>query len=293
MANNYNINAMRPALIAARNSGNRRAISEAAATSAGVTSVYYKVYQEDVKKLYEATAAYCRAKNNPRTDDSELNQLHEALRQSWQHFTECAEATEFSKELRVSDHDISNLVGFCQGFMDDSNNTEFDKKFQAKKVWCMMPIAKFQRWLETDLGIRIAGVEVLSDEERDFLTAENNFLHIISAGNAAIKESEDMKRKLASQIEKAKSDEMKEYLAESVKEFDEKIAKAKAAIESAQDSLDELRAGTIEVELPPDVADAESAADAMEQTEEPEAAPEAAPVEPVQKPSKKSGKKGA
>lgn len=259
---NYNINEMRKAIIFAREKGNKRAISAAMCKECGVAEAYFRSYMEDIKKLYKAVAEYCRLKNSPRTDDVELDAKLEALRAQWQEFTKCAEASELSQELRVSTHDASNLVGFCQGFMQDSNNVDFEEKFVAKRVWAMNTMEKFQKYLETDLGIRVAGVEVLTDEERDFLTAENGFLRTITAGNAAIAEAQNQKSALMTQLHSAKSQELKDYLNAVIAKLDEAMDKAQKAIKDAQTGLEAMRAGDVEVEIPDEIAEAEAEAQA-------------------------------
>lgn len=260
MANNYNINEMRSVLIAARNKGNKRPISESFAKDCGVSATYFKAYIADMDKLYTAVAAYCRLKNSPRQDDAGLAEKFEEVRASWQKFTECGEATEFSRELRISEHDVSNLVGFCQGFMQDSNNVNFEEKFVAKRVWAVNTFQQFQKFVETDMGIRIANVEVLTDEERDFLTKENHALSTIASITAVIKEAEDKLSRLNAAATNAKSDELKAYLKAEIDKLSADVDTARENLRNAQNALADLYADDTEVEVPEEVAKAESEA---------------------------------
>lgn len=172
----YNINAMRPAILKARENGNRSIISKAMCAELGISEVYFNMYQTGMEKLFTAVCDYCRRKNSPKATAEELKTAYDAIFPLWRDLLSCGEKEKMSRDLRVTEHDISNLVSFCQRFVNDANNVNFEKDFVAKRAWAVMPLRAFTKSVETDLGIRVAGIEVLSDEQRDFLRAENKIL---------------------------------------------------------------------------------------------------------------------
>lgn len=68
----YNINAMRPVLLAAHEQGNRRMIDKKFCAEHGVSEGYFKVYKKNMETLFEAVSAYARAKNSPKAKPSEV-----------------------------------------------------------------------------------------------------------------------------------------------------------------------------------------------------------------------------
>lgn len=146
----YNINAMRPVLLAAHEQGNSRMIDKKLCAEHGVSEGYFKVYKKGMETLFEAVSAYARAKNSPKAKPSEVLALREAIFPLWREMLSCGERTALSKELRVQEYDVDNLVGFCQKFMDDRNDVSRgeDKTFQSHKVWSVTPLRFFTRSVE-------------------------------------------------------------------------------------------------------------------------------------------------
>ena len=127
------------------------------------------MYVANVKKLFEATCNYCRVKNSPFATNDMRAEAKQPIYDCWKELLSSAEKEQFASDLRVCEDDVSNLVGFCQRFVNDANDQSRgkDDSFISHKVWAIETIRDFQKKVETDIGIRIAQVEVLSDEERE------------------------------------------------------------------------------------------------------------------------------
>lgn len=229
----YNINAIRPALVKMRENGNRTIISKKLCSELGISENYYRWYKDGVEKLFEAVCSYCRLKNSPNAKPAEVTAAHEAIYPLWKDMLSTAERDKLKRELRVTEHDVSNLVSFCQVFVDDKNDTSRgkDETFAAHKVWATMPIKQFQKKVETDLGIRIAQVEVLSDDERDFLRAERKILMGWSKAERRIGEIAANKERLVALKTKLKGDEAKALLDEQIADMDAQVAALNQKIE--------------------------------------------------------------
>lgn len=228
----YNINAMRPVLLAAHEQGNRRMIDKKFCAEHGVSEGYFKVYKKNMETLFEAVSAYARAKNSPKAKPSEVLALREAIFPLWREMLSCGERTALSKELRVQEYDVDNLVGFCQKFMDDRNDVSRgeDKTFQSHKVWSVTPLRFFTRSVETDLGIRIAQVEVLSDEDRDFLMAEKKILNKWKKAEKRIGELTGTREGFVTTRKAMQSEEARSYLDQKIQELDVQLSELREKV---------------------------------------------------------------
>ena len=250
MEKTYNVNEMRPAFIRAREKGNSGVITVGMCKDLGVSEVFFNVYLDTVKKLFEAVADYCRKKNSPSASDEAKAEAYEKIFPLWKELLQSAEKDKFDRDLRVGEHDISNLVGFAQSFMKDKNDASrgADKTFIAQKVWAVEDLTSFRKKIETDLGIRIAGVEVLSDDERDHLREERKTL---SKWKKAEGHKDDLsKRKEELNRIKAKltGDEAKKVIDDQIADIDKKIVVLDGTIAECQKKYDAINAKPSEPE---------------------------------------------
>lgn len=252
----YNINAMRPAFVKMRETGNRGVISKKVCSELGISETYFDWYKKSIESLFEAVCAYCRLKNSPKATADEVNAAHEEIYPRWKDMLSTAERDKMTRELRVTEHDISNLVSFCQVFVNDKNDTSrgTDESFVARKVWAVQPLKQFQKKVEIDLGIRIAQVDVLTDEQRDFLRAESRILNQWKKAERRISEITANKERLSALKSKVKGDEAKDLLDEQIADIDAQIATLTKKTKNLQKQHDEL--------LNPLVEAAKDAADA-------------------------------
>lgn len=254
MANKvYNINAMRPAILKARENGNRQVISKSMCTELGISETYFEMYLKDVDRLFAAVCAYCRLKNSPKADSAAVDAAYNSIFPIWKEMLSMSEKEKMTRELRVTEHDISNLVSFCQTFVNDSNDTSLgkDETFVALKVWAVQPLKAFQKKVEIDLGIRVAQVEVLSDEQRDFLRAEGKILSRKKKAERRIEEYSVNKEKLVALKAKMKGAEAKEMLDEQIADMDAQIALLTEKITGYDKQYEDLVNPPAPVEEPP------------------------------------------
>lgn len=286
----YHINAMRPAFVKMRESGNRGAITKKVCEELGISETYFTWYKNSVEKLFNAVCNYCRLKNSPNVPKEELDNAMQPIYDHWKNLLSNAEKDKFDTDLRVTEHDISNLVGFCQIFVNDRNDVSrgTDKEFQALKVWATTPLIQFQKKVETDLGIRIAQVEVMSDADRDFLRAERKILTKWRKAERRIKDLEAQKDALSKVMATAKEAEMKTYLEEQIKAIDEQIEGLNKKVQTQKDAHDKLLNPPVEDENAQATEEPVAEATPVE-TPEPAEEPVAVQPEPV-KP--KRGRKG-
>ena len=107
----YNINEMERALKAAYESGNRRAISRKDCQSLDISDTYFKMYLNLIEKCYLVVSDYVRVKHSPITTETERKKALNAIYPRWKELLECGEESKFKRQLRCSDHDISDLDG--------------------------------------------------------------------------------------------------------------------------------------------------------------------------------------
>jgi hypothetical protein len=75
--------------------------------------------------------------------------------------------------------DVSNLIGFCQKFMNGANNSFNEEGFGATKVWATNTEIAFRKFVETDSRNPHCSSRCARDDKRDFLTAERKLLTAI------------------------------------------------------------------------------------------------------------------
>lgn len=245
----YNINAMRPALQKAYQNGNRRMISAKDAKEAGVSEGYFEMYRKLVTDLYNAAANYCRVKNSPTATDADRAAALEPIWGCWKALLQCGEKAKDQRDFRPSEHDIANIVSFTQKFIANRNDVSRgqDESFTAQKVWSVTTEGQFRKFVETELGIRIAGVEVMSDEERDFLRAERKILTRWKKAESRIASIEAEKVALKAQMTNVKSAEVKKFFKDELAKKEAEIANLTAKVAEFEQEFKNLHsAGTAE-----------------------------------------------
>lgn len=232
----YNINVMRPAFIRMRQMGNRGTINKKVCEDLGISNTYFEWYQNSIKKLFEVVSAYCRLKNSPTAKIEDVNAALDKIYTEWKNMLSTAERSKEERELHATEHDISNLVGFCQMFIDDKNDLSrgVSKDFCAEKVWAVQTMKKFQKFVETDLGIRIAQVEVISDEERDFLRAERKIMSKWKKAEKRIEEIKVEQEEIKAGKAKYKTKEMHDMLDKRSEELEKQLKTLNEKIEGFQ-----------------------------------------------------------
>lgn len=240
MSKVYNINAMRPALVKARELGNRSCIGKKMVKNLGISETYFTHYVNSVEKLFSAVCKYVDVKNSPVATNDDRKQALNAIYPLWKTLLECGEEDKFKRTLHASEHDISSLVGFVQTFSNAQNNVDMEEKFVSTKVWAKVNLNNFRKKVETDLGIRIAEVEVLTIEQSEFLRKERSLLGKKRKMMAKI---DDLKASIAfteKRLRSAKAEETIKAFNEDITRFNADIKVAEAKIIELNDKLNEL-----------------------------------------------------
>lgn len=280
----YNINVMRPAILAARRGGNSKALTEKFCfDNFAISKGYFTAYLNSVTKLYRAACDFVQlAHNYGSMNVAAVSEAREKIFPLWKDMLSQVEEDEHKCDLHVAPHDVDSIIGFAQKFMMDANKPlEDDDDFVAHKVWTSVPFRAFQKAIETDLGLRAENVNTLSPERRDFLDKERKFISRIrktegriSDSNAAIEDLKRLVAQVSGEETKAELNAKIEELTKSVDGLTKKLAGYKTDLEK----LYNPEAPAAETEEPaPEPAPAETPAEAP------------APV--ASKPARKSGKR--
>ncbi len=232
-----NINVIRPALVEARRLGNKAAISSKMCDDLGISNSYFKVWESNVLAVYDAVCAYVKVKNSPVSSEEERNAAMEPIFPAWKKCLSCGEAAKDERTLRVTEHDISNLVAHVSKFMDDAANVKLAKDFTAQKAWATKTLGQFRKLVETDIGIRIAGVEVLTDEQRDLLVFQTRKVSKIKKVQAKISEENARILMLQVEVKTTKSDDLRKHFEEQIKEAKRTIGQCEISIENLKKEL--------------------------------------------------------
>lgn len=173
----YNINEMRKVLVAARENGNKGTINKALCEEHGVAEVWFNMYVESIKKLYLATCEYITIKHSVAATEDEKKASREKLYPLWKNILSNGEKGKHTHELRCSETDIDSIVGYCEIFINDRNNIDNEEDFVSYKEIAHQKESRFRKNIEILLGIRIAGIEVMSDTKRNFLLEQRKYMN--------------------------------------------------------------------------------------------------------------------
>ena len=159
----YNINAMRPVIVAAHGAEycNSKAITKEMVVGAGVDNSYFVKWQADVNALRETVCEYVKLKHDTSAKDEDVYAARERIFPKWKTILEAGENTKEAKELHVTPYDVDSLVGYAEQFMATSRGTMIT--YTTKQI--------FRKYVEALLGCRIAQNAVMSDSDRDTLQA--------------------------------------------------------------------------------------------------------------------------
>ena len=159
----YNINAMRPVIVAAHSAEycNSKAITKEMVVGAGVDNEYFVRWQSDVNALRETVCEYVKLKHDTSAKDEDVYAARERIFPKWKTILEAGENTKETRELHVTPYDVDSLVGYAEQFMGTSRGTVIS--FTTTQI--------FRKYVEALLGCRIAQNAVMSDKDRDILQA--------------------------------------------------------------------------------------------------------------------------
>lgn len=235
----YNMNEMRPALVKAHEMGNRKLINAELCAALGVSQAHFAMYDAGMTNLFKAVSEYVRLYNAPRETDTEVKAAREKIFPLWKAVLACGEPDKFSNELRVDAADVEHLAEWATRAIDSQNDLSFggDENFVSSKVYAVSREKQFRKCVEINLGIRIAGLEVLTDEKRDFLGNERKLCSKIKKGNARITEHESRIAAIQLKAKKYKSAEAKAEAASEIELLTKAVEDIKTSIVGWKESL--------------------------------------------------------
>lgn len=158
-AGTYAINAMRQAIIAAYNTGNKKAIDQTVAEAGGATKERFDQWVQWVNDLRETAVNYNRVIDNKDSSTKERASAKGRLFAQWRKIIKVGEENLFHPNMFVREEDAEIISGFARTF----TTTSVVKVFAPKSEMI------FRKEIETFLGIRISGNAMLNDSERDTL----------------------------------------------------------------------------------------------------------------------------
>lgn len=164
----YNINALRPIIVAAHNGGNKRAITSDMVQGGGIDTSYFMAWKDDVNALRKTVADYIAKKRAVKygytiggkdVTADDVAAAREEIFPKWKTILEVGEKSKFAKELHVNPDDVEDLIGFAWDFVDSGKGTI--EAISTEQI--------FRKKVEALLGCAIARNAVLLDGDRETL----------------------------------------------------------------------------------------------------------------------------
>lgn len=237
----YNYNAMRPALIAAHNSGNKKAINKDTVDAFGIQDAQFEEWKKDVKALYNAALEYHKLFRKPTLtwtaeDTASLTEIEQKkILPAWANLLHAGEKSKESRELRVlPNHDPMWVLRYISKIVTvaDIGSVDSDAGFDV-----------FRKGIETEIGLRIAQNGMLTETDRDTVERYQSASRRVSACNTMaedlLKELETAKANLEKFADKG--EEIKLVMTAVVKSVEEKISANNESKKKAQATVDELK----------------------------------------------------
>lgn len=232
-----NINALRPIIVAAHNSGNHKAISKEMVQGANVDVEYFSAWVADVNALRETVKEYVLVKmavrnaedgngffRNKKVTSDDVFAARELIFPKWKEVLQVGEPKKNEKQLRVDEGDVEDLVKFAWDFMDSGKGTV--KTIQSEQV--------FRKYVESMLGCIIAKNDVLDDDDRDALQS-------FRSAEKRVQKCIDEKSELNTQLKSFKltRESLPKNGEEMYKKFlDNKITELEEALEKNEDKME-------------------------------------------------------
>lgn len=207
------------------NTGNRGRVSKSRVAEGEISEVQYKTYIGLIEEMHDHACAYVVAKHNPEgTEEKVLKAMRSKIFKTYKQILSTAKVDgKQIKGMTPLEHDIDDIVGFAQKLVRDSNNVNFEEKWNAKMVWACVPLKVFQKWVETALGIKLAQRAVLTTEEFDYLQAERKLVSRLKKDKAEVDEHKVALSKLSAELELVTEPAVKEYISKGIQSHKDKV----------------------------------------------------------------------
>ena len=241
MANKiYNYNAMRPALVAAHNSGNKKAIDGTMVDFLGIQTAQFEEWKKDCKALYVLVKEYLdlfRAPADAYCPEhvAKMDGVRGKMFPVWATLLSTGEKSKECRELHiVPEHDIPTIIGKAEKniFVEEVGSVP---AHVGEEV--------FRKIVETEVGYRIAQNGMLSEEDRDTITT-------FQSAQKTVKRCNEIGEELFKEFSKAKanlekfgsaSEEIKAVFNSIMKDAQAAMEENKKRKEDAQKTVNELK----------------------------------------------------
>ena len=237
----FNYNAMRPAIIAAHNNGNRKAISKEYVDAFGIQDLQFEEWKKDIKKLYDAALEYHKLFRKPTLtwtaeDTAALEEIEQKkILPAWANLLHAGESTKESRELRVlPNHDPMWVLRYISKIVTvaDIGSVDSDAGFDV-----------FRKGIETEIGLRIAQNGMLTADDRDTVERYQSAARRVSTCNTLAEELLKELETAKANLEKAAdaNEDVKAFMAHIVKGVEEQISANNESRKQAQATVEELK----------------------------------------------------
>ena len=222
---------------------NSRALSKQDFEEVGLAEQALTQWSAFVEELREVSNAYIDLAQDPNAKDAAITAAQGKVWAEWRKVLKQGTEKEFSEKMFVRKADVIFISGLC--------GTKFQKTATAK-VLAHQTATDFRRNIETLIGIRMAGNAILSDADRDVITAYEAAVRTVSSRTDALNgytrgknKVQGLNDKLAAQeavLKKTKAsyDKVKmpaEMQEELLKPLTEAIKATNADIKAAKDAI--------------------------------------------------------
>jgi len=156
----YSWNAIRPAIILAHNTGNRKALNEPTCAKVKVSKESLEQWKHVCKNLQATVWDYVLIRRSPEASAQEVEKKRSAIFPAWKEIIKNGEASIFHNRLHLLEADIEDLIGFAWVFLATEKGTVTASETEEL----------FRKKVESLLGCLIARNNLMTEAEAEVVT---------------------------------------------------------------------------------------------------------------------------
>lgn len=227
---------MRKAIVAAHNEGNKKAIDAQRVADLGINATSFNTWTARVKLLRDATFDYVAKKRGYKYDKGitaeQVTEAREKIYPMWKELLSYGERSKYAKELKCSEADVEDLVGFVWKFYNTGAGTA---EICVKET-------DFRKKVESLLGCAIAKNDILSEDDRETLSKYSKLISGCRKADKKIEEHTEKRKGLEFARKGAPKTEEKfiEYLDGKIAEIDKEIKEIEAEKAKKEEKIDAM-----------------------------------------------------
>ena len=222
---------MRRAILEARHRGNRGMINRSMCNDLGIAENSFTWYSGAMENLRNATLKLCYALHDG-SNPEQIKEFESECFECWKNIFQYCEIDTHSNDLHASRHNVYDLVSVCQKIGRDRLNLYSEQDFVAYAIWQPESKRRFVTSVESILGMMAEKVEMMSEQESEYLAAMRRILGKIRKKSNDIKEFRKSLSNVNIQLAKAKSEEFLTYLNERKEALENQISNAETVVKS-------------------------------------------------------------